>query len=363
MATLRTILLSLLLACAAQGQTLKSLMYNTTNGLVTYTNTNTLTFAASNTYNIAAFSHPYSGATLEIVATDENPNAGYDAPSGSIGVGAGQFWIKHGADSGAWLRPLLVESATGGVPLFGGTWLTNTNVTNFRTAIGLGAGDTVTFGDIFGTSFEANDGSNAVSFQQNGIQFVGTAAATTRTNLSLGATWLTNTNVTNFRTAIELGQTNSPQFANLFLTNSSAGSLTNYILSLASPTTGFTGVGGPVGAVNFRANGSVMWSASDTSGFSFEGATVTQPLTLRYGGGSFGAIAFSGIAADTGAAVSRTNLGLPLAALTNNSNVTMMRALSGSTNTNEPYSGSISVVGTNNTNTLVFSNGILQSVQ
>ena len=65
----------------------------------------------------------------------------------------------------------------------------------------------------------------------------------------------------------------------------------------------------------------------------------------------------------TNAAITRTNLGLPLSALTNDSNVTMMRALSGSTNTNQPYSGSISVVGTNNTNTLVFSNGILQSVQ
>jgi hypothetical protein len=65
----------------------------------------------------------------------------------------------------------------------------------------------------------------------------------------------------------------------------------------------------------------------------------------------------------TNAATTRTNLGLPLAALTNDSNVTLMRALSGSTNTNHPFSGSVSVVGTNNTNTLVFSNGILQSVQ
>jgi hypothetical protein len=63
------------------------------------------------------------------------------------------------------------------------------------------------------------------------------------------------------------------------------------------------------------------------------------------------------------AGITRTNLGLPLAALTNTSNVTAMRALSGSTNTNHPFSGSVSVVGTNNTNTLVFSNGILQSVQ
>jgi hypothetical protein len=69
------------------------------------------------------------------------------------------------------------------------------------------------------------------------------------------------------------------------------------------------------------------------------------------------------LAADTisvaDAATTRTNLGLSLPALTNTSNVTMMRALAGSTDTNHPFSGSISVVGTNNTNTLVFSNGIL----
>lgn len=56
----------------------------------------------------------------------------------------------------------------------------------------------------------------------------------------------------------------------------------------------------------------------------------------------------------------RANLGLPLAALTNTSNVTAMRALAGSTNTNEPYSGTISLT---NTNTLTFSNGVLLKIQ
>jgi hypothetical protein len=65
---------------------------------------------------------------------------------------------------------------------------------------------------------------------------------------------------------------------------------------------------------------------------------------------------------ESGYAGLRTNLGLPLNALTNTSNVTMMRALAGSTNTNAPFSGSVSVVGTNNTNTLVFTNGILLEV-
>ena len=42
---------------------------------------------------------------------------------------------------------------------------------------------------------------------------------------------------------------------------------------------------------------------------------------------------------------------------------TAARALSGSTNTNEPFSGTFSVVGTNSTNTLTFSNGILLKTQ
>ena len=71
-------------------------------------------------------------------------------------------------------------------------------------------------------------------------------------------------------------------------------------------------------------------------------------------------IAFSQISFnDTAhAAATRANLGLGLPALTNASNVTTMRALAGSTNTNEPFSGSIALT---NTNTLVFSNGILLS--
>jgi hypothetical protein len=57
-----------------------------------------------------------------------------------------------------------------------------------------------------------------------GLSFFNTTnAATTRTNLGLGATWLTNTNVTNFRTAIGLGATNEVLFddvlANRFLSS------------------------------------------------------------------------------------------------------------------------------------------------
>jgi hypothetical protein len=70
-------------------------------------------------------------------------------------------------------------------------------------------------------------------------------------------------------------------------------------------------------------------------------------------------IEFIGDEAATNAATTRTNLGIPLPALTNDSNVTMMRALAGSTNTNAPFSGSVVA----DTNTLVFTNGILIEVQ
>ena len=59
--------------------------------------------------------------------------------------------------------------------------------------------------DVFGFSFEAASGSNYTQLTADGVEFSGAAQrANTRTNLGLGATWLTNTNVTNFRTAIGL---------------------------------------------------------------------------------------------------------------------------------------------------------------
>jgi hypothetical protein len=91
--------------------------------------------------------------------------------------------------------------------------------------------------------------------------------------------------------------------------------------------------------------------------------TASDVLVFSFSGSSFLLNRAFSFSSPTNADTSRTNLGIPLAALTNSSNVTMMRALAGSTNTNHPFSGSISVTGTNNTNTLVFSNGILQSVQ
>jgi hypothetical protein len=64
----------------------------------------------------------------------------------------------------------------------------------------------------------------------------------------------------------------------------------------------------------------------------------------------------------TNAAETRTNLSLGLPALTNTSNVTTMRALAGSTNTNQPYSGTIELSDGTQGWSLTFSNGILLSI-
>jgi hypothetical protein len=114
------------------------------------------------------------------------------------------------------------------------------------------------------------------------------------------------------------------------------------------------------GVVTYNSTNNLTFTTSanftaDVFASAFETGSGTNFTQLTPDGLQFG---HAGIAATT-----RTNLSLGLPALTNTSNVTMMRALSGSTNTNHPFSGSVSVVGTNNTNTLVFSNGILQSVQ
>jgi hypothetical protein len=111
---------------------------------------------------------------------------------------------------------------------------------------------------------------------------------------------------------------------------------------------------------NATNNGAFVWADNENVEFY---STNNDSFNIRARGGLSMDLGTNGIIFRTNAsaAATRTNLSLGLPALTNTSNVTAMRALAGSTNTNEPFSGSISVVGTNNTNTLVFSNGILLS--
>jgi len=177
---------------------------------------------------------------------------------------------------------------------------------------------TFTSNSVAATTFSGNLSGGVTIGAGQSISFGGGANVSgTRTNLGLGATWLTNDNVTNFRTAIGLGVTNAVQFASV---------------------------------------------------------TVNQDLELADGRSIYidGEVTIDGIftfASDirfnntTNAAATRTNLSLPLPALTNTSNVTMMRALAGSTNTNQPFSGTLSWQDYNDdTVSIVVSNGIILSV-
>ena len=197
------------------------------------------------------------------------------------------------------------------------------------------------------------------------IYFSGTNAAAnaaaSRTNLGLGATWLTNTNITNFRTEIELGATNNPVFNSVTIDNGASLFVAGDFLYLTGPSTNvpnvnflFSGTstnftifktlafGGGVNLSTTRANLGLPLSAlTNTNNANFRdaielGATndvtfnnVTASGTLT----STGAVTFvtnlnvGGAIAVTNAAETRTNLGIPLAALTNTNNSGFQRAI------------------------------------
>lgn len=260
---LLSILFAICLCATASAQTIKTLGYNASNGVVVYTNTNTLVFKSLSVSNYESYN------PLRFVTTDESLNAGY---FGDIGKGQWGVVFNFGSES-QWGVPILMEEGQ--------------NIVNRPTA------------------------SNTITFIQPLAWSETNFAATTRANLGF------STNLNTLWTA-----------TNIYIATDALG------FSL-DPDEGGTKINA-AGGLWDTANGEYSLRFED--GDPFFGTSVNKALW-------------------------RTNLGLPLAALTNTSNVTAMRALSGSTNTNHPYSGSISVTGTNNTNTLVFSNGILQSVQ
>jgi hypothetical protein len=103
----------------------------------------------------------------------------------------------------------------------------------------------------------------------------------------------------------------------------------------------------------------------------FVGNTNGSALTITTTNALFGVgvqinstngIFFGGVNSNTASSVTRTNLRLGLPALTNTSNVTAMRALAGSTNTNHPFSGTITIYDFNaDAHDIVVSNGIITS--
>lgn len=308
--------------------------------LAALTNTNAADFLSAIGVG-AGSSSTFAGITL----TNGTNSLGLSATASVTRTNLGLTWTGLTNASASTFRTALE---------LGASWLTNTNAATFRSAIELGATNDVSFNSVAVTN-----------------------AAQTRVNLGVGAAWLTNTNVTNFRTAIGLGTASDVAFNSVAVTNASQ---TRANLGLGSTwltntnATNFRAAIG-LGATNDVTFGKVSVLENDvtlSTTVEDEGASVFVKrgtnsdvflLNLGFTNNSVQLFVPIGFQNTTNAATTRTNLGLPLSALTNTSNITLMRALSGSTNTNHPFSGSISVTGTNNTNTLVFSNGILQSVQ
>jgi len=248
---------------------------------------------------------------------------------------------------------------------------TGTNVLTFTNAGVAFGGDMTISGQVIagsGVSFSFEDADFAygapivrvnLGFSTNlNTLWTATNSSNARSAVGLGATWLTNTNVTNFRTAIGLGAGNNVSFDTVSATEFSTDNGISGA-SLSADGILFSGNSAATTRTNLGLGGTNSWKLSSeillSNNIFYFGTNAAWALEDN---AMFLPISFeNGSAGGT-----RTNLGLPLPALTNTSNVTTMRALSGSTNTNHPFSGSISVTGTNNTNTLVFTNGILREV-
>ena len=173
----------------------------------------------------------------------------------------------------------------------------------------------------------------------NSVGFATNARAATRTNLggtTVGNAVFTATNAAAAATAVGLGTTNDVQFNKTLSQSSVIGGGVDAFLHIVTLQQGEIQIG---------------WGSGD-----FEMDELA--LTLTQADWKFYK-PFS-VPNATNRAIIRTNLGLGLPALTNTSNVTTMRALAGSTNTNEPYSGTVALT---NTNVLTFSNGVLLKTQ
>jgi hypothetical protein len=99
------------------------------------------------------------------------------------------------------------------------------------------------------------------------------------------------------------------------------------ILNIGDTNTGFKYTGGSVDDITFQRNGVPIWSV-DSGGFRAGNALFTSDVSLSYGAGSLGVLKFVGISSNTGAAISRTNLGLGATWLTN-TNATNFRSAIG----------------------------------
>jgi hypothetical protein len=152
------------------------------------------------------------------------------------------------------------------------------------------------------------------------------AAGGTRTNLGLGATWLTNTNVTNFRTAIGLGATNEVEFAKIKLSQSGENPV--FIRNES-------------GGMTFTINTNDSFELTDSFAvwripFEFNNTTNAATTRTNLGLGATNNVAFRNITSDGNITISNqsaTNNGLLFIYRTNN----------------EPFLGLANLIASNNT--------------
>jgi hypothetical protein len=175
-----------LCAAPAQAQTIKALMYNT-NGQVVYSGTNSLSFTNSIFFTSDVFGLSFeaaSGSNFTQVTPDGVAFSGSTQKENTranlgFATNLNTLWTATNASN--------ARSAIG----LSATWLTNTILTNFRTAIGVGA-----FSSFEGFAVLVDESNNAVMSTEGGVPVfysgltfaTNTAEAATRTNLSLGAT-------------------------------------------------------------------------------------------------------------------------------------------------------------------------------
>ena len=274
----------------------------------------------------------------------------------------------------------------------GTTWLTNTNATNFRTDVGLGQTNSVTFSEVTVTNtfypptfsptnlligagslrmtgsstttrlvyklLGATPADRTVLAAEDNLTNL-SSAATARTNLGLGATWLTNTNVTNFRTDVGLGWsalTNSNAATSLigFTTNGQVVANTGTNMLTFTNTAQFNGgawMGDPTDGILIDA-GDIFYATNIMFRFGSDRIQARMPIEFPDPNGLYNQ------------ATTRTNLGLGATWLTN-TNSTNFRTSIGLgatwlTNTNTAgFNTSLYGSGTNPV--LVSSNGVVVS--
>jgi hypothetical protein len=231
---LATLILATLCAFSGYGQTIKSLGYNTTNGVVVYTNTNTLNFI-----NPVFFGSLAQGE-LSLDTSFEDDGLGLSIRRGT---NDGIFLLNLGFTNNTihFFVPISFQNNTAaattrtnlGLPL---PALTNTSNADFRTAIGLGSAATNATADFQPasanlTNLASNNAANLTNFPALLLRTNGSAANLTNfptlnqnttgtaSNVT-GVVAIANggtgaTNASNARTALGLGETNNVTFSNI----------------------------------------------------------------------------------------------------------------------------------------------------